>query len=221
MADRTPVGARPRCVAFDVDGVVIDSDAVHEHALNQALRELAGFELTHDEHLRQFKGLPTSTKLSRLVMADRLDTRTATKVLERKQQLTLPAVRDLPVDPSKRALLATLRHAGWRLCAVSNAVRHTVQVMVEQADVGSLLEFALCNEDAAPKPSPALYLLAAERFGVEPANMVVVEDGDPGIIAAVRAGCALVAVTGPGDVGPQLLPRIIEAAVRSEMKVAV
>lgn len=213
-----PLGAHPKCVAFDVDGCLLDSDAVHHNALQQALHEVAGFMLTHDE-LRGFRGLPTREKLSRLVLADRLGTRDAGKVLERKQELTVPGIRALPHDPSKKELLATLRRAGYRLCAVSNAVQPTVTAMLENVGFTGF-EFALSNEHAAPKPSPALYLLAAERFGCDPSRVVVVEDGDYGIVAAVRAGCQVVAVRSPAEVGPALLERIVLASVRSQIGVA-
>jgi HAD superfamily hydrolase (TIGR01509 family) len=37
------------------------------------------------------------------------------------------------------------------------------------------------------KPSPDIFLLAAERLGVAPADCIVYEDGDPGLEAARRA----------------------------------
>lgn len=211
----------PGFVAFDVDGCLVDTDALHESALNRSLREIAGFELTHEEHLQHFKGLPTSIKLSRLITSNRIGTRDATKVADRKQQLTAAMLADLPPDPSKRELLLALRRASFRLCAVSNALPASVQSMVDHAGVGSLLDFFLSNTDAAPKPSPALYLMAAERMAVEPSDLVVIEDGDLGIASAVRAGCQVVAVNGPSEVGLPLFPRIVEASVRGAIKVAV
>lgn len=203
------------CVAFDVDGCLISTDGVHERALNYALRDVAGFTLTHAEHLTTYKGLPTSVKLSRLIQADRLTPLQATKVLDAKQAHTLPAIEALPYDPRPRALLLKLRGAGYQLCAVSNAVHASVMAMVRKAQVDTLLEFTLSNEDAAPKPAPDLYLLAAQRFGVRPDELVVVEDGAPGIVAATRARCTVVAVDGPQDVTPALMPRIVLAGLRA------
>ena len=40
----------------------------------------------------------------------------------------------------------------------------------------------------APKPSPDVFLEAARRLGVAAGECHVFEDGDPGIIAAQRAG---------------------------------
>jgi ribosomal-protein-alanine N-acetyltransferase len=38
------------------------------------------------------------------------------------------------------------------------------------------------------KPAPDLFLLAAQRLGIDPATCLVLEDAEPGVIAAHRAG---------------------------------
>jgi beta-phosphoglucomutase-like phosphatase (HAD superfamily) len=45
------------------------------------------------------------------------------------------------------------------------------------------------------KPDPELFLLAAERAGVDPALCVVIEDAPDGIAAAKAAGAKCIAVT--------------------------
>jgi len=45
------------------------------------------------------------------------------------------------------------------------------------------------------KPHPELFLLAAERMGVESANCVVIEDAPNGVQAAGAAGAKCIAVT--------------------------
>ncbi len=50
------------------------------------------------------------------------------------------------------------------------------------------------DDVSAPKPSPAPYLLAAQRLGVAPARCLVFEDSETGAEAAHRAGCFVVQV---------------------------
>jgi len=45
------------------------------------------------------------------------------------------------------------------------------------------------------KPNPELFLLAAERMGIESANCVVIEDAPNGVQAAKAAGAKCIAVT--------------------------
>jgi len=45
------------------------------------------------------------------------------------------------------------------------------------------------------KPDPQVFLLCAERLGVEPAQCAVIEDAPQGVEAANRAGMASIALT--------------------------
>ncbi|WP_116150242.1 HAD family phosphatase [Paraburkholderia sp. BL27I4N3] len=49
---------------------------------------------------------------------------------------------------------------------------------------------------ASPKPAPDVYLLAAQRMGMEPGRCLVVEDSVAGTTAAVAAGMAVLGYTG-------------------------
>ena len=44
------------------------------------------------------------------------------------------------------------------------------------------------------KPAPDMFLLAAQRLGVQPLDCLVVEDGEPGMIGARAAGMAVAAL---------------------------
>jgi beta-phosphoglucomutase-like phosphatase (HAD superfamily) len=50
-------------------------------------------------------------------------------------------------------------------------------------------EFVTTGEEVSKgKPFPDLFLLAAERFGISPAECLVLEDSEPGVMGASRAG---------------------------------
>jgi beta-phosphoglucomutase-like phosphatase (HAD superfamily) len=57
------------------------------------------------------------------------------------------------------------------------------------------------DDGARTKPAPDLFLLAAERLGVEPARCVAFEDSPNGVVAARAAGMVVVAVPGPMTTG--------------------
>jgi beta-phosphoglucomutase-like phosphatase (HAD superfamily) len=59
----------------------------------------------------------------------------------------------------------------------------------------------LSGADARTKPAPDLFLLAADRLGVEPAHCVAFEDSPNGVAAARAAGMVVVGVPGPMTVG--------------------
>ena len=50
------------------------------------------------------------------------------------------------------------------------------------------------DEVERSKPEPDIFLLAARRLGVAPADCTVVEDAPSGVLAARRAGCRVIHV---------------------------
>lgn len=82
------------------------------------------------------------------------------------------------------------------VCSTSNerAVSTIVRVMLGDAIAARMPVFA---GDVVPKkkPAPDIYLLAAEKLGVNPARCVVVEDSRIGLLAAKAAGMRCVVTT--------------------------
>ena len=56
-----------KAVLFDLDGVLVDACDWHYKALNRALEEVSNTYINQEEHIKEFNGLPTLTKLSMLV----------------------------------------------------------------------------------------------------------------------------------------------------------
>jgi len=199
-----------KAIAFDLDGTLVDADELHYVALNRALAQCGPqAPITREEHLSTFKGLPTIKKLEILLEAKRITGSEWREVNLRKLQETLVAIKEtLNPDPEKLLLLSALKRDGWQICVCSNAMRKSVRAMLEQCQLARFLDFWLSNQDTIPKPAPDMYLLAAKLYGIEASQLVVVEDALPGKQAAQAAGCLLVEVEGPVEVGPYLIPRI-------------
>lgn len=100
-----------------------------------------------------------------------------------------------PLKPGAAPLLHALRQAGVP-CAVASSSRRD-EIEHRLGRVGVLQHFhawAGGNEVPRGKPDPALYQLAAERLGVEPAQCLAFEDSENGARAAQAAGIAVVIV---------------------------
>lgn len=199
-------------LAFDLDGVLWDSDLTHYVAVNEALKHYGEY-INEAEHLSTFKGLPTVKKCEMLTAMGRLPATAHSDISLRKQAATQFAIEQTTKSNAKvLALLLGLKTATWRLCCCSNSVRDTVQRVLIQTGLIDFMDFYLSNEDVArAKPYPDIYLKAARIFGVKSEQLVVVEDAEAGRRAALAAECSLVSVAGPKEVGPELIHRIVAA----------
>jgi len=93
------------------------------------------------------------------------------------------------------ALLHHVRAGGSRTAVASGGTRHHVGVTLRKLALEPHFEAVVTCEDAPrSKPHPDLFLEAARRLGLRPADCVVIEDSPRGREAAEAAGMPCVMV---------------------------
>ena len=99
--------------------------------------------------------------------------------------------------PGVRECLSDLRLHRIRLAVATGSLERIVRKNLKLLDIEDLIEEIVTSEDCEKgKPDPDIFLLAAERLGVEPGECLVVEDSRNGLIAAERAGMSRVGFNG-------------------------
>lgn len=84
------------------------------------------------------------------------------------------------------------------VCIASGSPRAVVEGGIKYMGIEENVSFFLGSEDYTEgKPNPTVFLLAAEKLGLEPKDCVVFEDSCPGVTAAKRAGMKCVAIVLP------------------------
>ena len=188
-------------VLFDMDGVLIEAKDWHYEALNKALG-LFGMEISRYDHLVTYDGLPTRKKLEMLSVERGLSRKLHQFINLIKQQYTLEQVH-LHCKPLfiHEYALSRLKNEGLLTGVCSNAVRKTVEVMLEKAMIVQYFDVLLSNEDVTlPKPNPEIYITCMERLGVIPNETLILEDNENGIKAAVASGAHLMQIESVYDV---------------------
>ena len=103
--------------------------------------------------------------------------------------------RKLELLPGVGLLLDQLDEAGVRYGVASSSPADWVELHLgERGLLDRLATVVTGDEVHLTKPDPALYRLACERMGVDPANAVALEDSVHGVTAAKAAGMWAVAV---------------------------
>ncbi len=198
---------------FDMDGVLIDARNWHYEALNRALR-LFGMAISRYDHLTTFDGLPTKKKLQLLTAVRGLSPSLHSFLNEMKQRYTMEivAVECKPAFVQQYAL-SRLQAEGYRMAVCSNSIRPSVEAMMERAELRRYLDFTISNQDVAQaKPHPEMYATAISRLGLQPHEVLVVEDNENGLAAARASGAHVMAVRGVEDVTYGAIVARIQAA---------
>lgn len=185
-----------RAAVFDLDGLMVNTEEMY---IEVGYRLLEPWGLTYDDDLRhRMMGLPAQVALELMIDYHQLDI-TLNDLAARSTALVDEqiAVR-LDAMPGLYVLLDWLQANEIPKAIATSGTRDYARHIVERLDIAHHFQFILTAEDVLHgKPNPEVYLLAAKRLDLLPAEIMVLEDSENGCRAAVAAGAFTVAV--PGD----------------------
>ena len=205
-----------RTLIFDCDGVLADTERyAHLPAFNATFREFGlALHWSEDEYGRKLqiaggKERMASELTPEFVAANGLPTDPAELAAEvarwhkRKTQIYTELVDGgkIPARAGITRIIREAQDAGWRLAVASTSAEPSVRAILKNAagpERAERFDLVLAGDVVAhKKPAPDIYLLAVERLGVDPADVLVIEDSRNGLEAAHAAGLrCLVTVNG-------------------------
>jgi HAD superfamily hydrolase (TIGR01509 family) len=185
---RPPV--RPAAVLFDCDGVLADTEALHDRIMAEEVTAL-GWALSPEEGARRFRGLAWEAIAPQIeqrlgpgsVPADFLPGLVA-RVVRALEEETEPM-------PGARDAIAAIEAAGLPVAVASNSSRAELATKLRRLGLAETFRgraFSV-NDVERPKPAPDMYRAAAAACGADPHLCVVVEDSVAGARAGISAGC--------------------------------
>ena len=198
-----------KAVIFDLDGVLVDACDWHRVALNEALREICSYEISLEEHYKEFNGLPTKVKLKRL--AERGIIENSHKIFDEVEQLkqtkTVEAInRYAFVREEKIKLMEFLRSKNIKIGCYTNSIRKTALLMLEKTGIAQYFDVIITNQEVKrSKPDPEGYNLCIKMLQTTPEQTIIVEDSDNGFNAAKLSGAIVVRVENQEKVNLDLL----------------
>ena len=189
-----------KAVLFDMDGVLVEAKDWHYEAFNRAL-DVFGMAISRSEHLSQYDGLPTKTKLKMLTEKKGLPTGLHTFLNDLKQEYT----RDIIVTNCRPVFnveyaLSRLHAEGYKIAVCSNSIRTSIEMMMEKSALLPYIDRIISNQDVSKgKPDPEMYLKAMEVFNLKPEECLILEDNENGIKAARASGANLLIISEVSD----------------------
>ncbi len=183
---------------FDHDGTLALSMHVHYDGWIEAFRKNGGeFEFTR-ETAQSYAGVGMHDTVE--ILNRRFGCAMDPDQVVRDQEAYFFANIDRVAPYEPVVDFARARAAeGKPIAVASGGLRETVAKTMEAVGIAALFDIVVTQDDVEnSKPAPDLFLLAAEKMGVEPGGCLVFEDSGLGIQAAQAAGMAAVLVE-PGD----------------------
>ncbi len=182
-----------RAVAFDMDGLVANSEDVYEGVGAEVLRRRGK---VFEEELRQaMMGLPAPKALQVMIDWHQLGDTIESLALESEEVFWHAAQDVLQTMPGVVELLDWLDDRSIPRGLVTSGGREYSARILDTIGVTDRFAFRVTADDVVHgKPAPEPYLRAASLLSVDPTEMLVLEDSGTGCRAGVAAGAYTVAV---------------------------
>lgn len=173
-----------KCLIFDSDGTLVDSELLNCQALATQLARL-GVDCRAEALLERYRGWQLRAELDDLEQRHgvELDAAFVDRFRHRASGLFSDALQ--AVD-GVRTALEQLNHP---MCVASNGPLAKLQLALRVTRLEPFFAGKLFSayEVGSFKPDPGLFLFAAKKMGYAPADCVVIEDSEVGLRAAAAA----------------------------------
>ena len=182
---------------FDMDGLLFDTERVY----NEALYFIANQYGLHveQEMLNKLRGTSGETMYNIVnTYWDSVDSKQLCDELFAHAKKILQ--HHVPVKEGVYEILSFFKEHHVKMAIASSAPRKLILHNIKEANIQDYFDVIVSGDQVQhSKPSPDIFLLAADKLKLSPRDCYVFEDGIHGVKAAVLAGCATIMI-------PDLLP---------------
>ncbi len=175
-------------IIFDLDGVVINSEPVHQRLEYELFREL-GLNIPSDER-NSFVGTSSADMWTTIIEKYSLNKAPQDMLgLGRGRYLELVRNGRVPLVEGVLDIIKLFQANGFKILLASSSSSITIREVLKCFKLEEV--FSVCvggDQVSRSKPSPEIFLKAAQLGGSMPAECLVIEDASNGVLAAREAG---------------------------------
>lgn len=182
-----------KCVIFDCDGILVDSEAISTQVLVDMADEM-GLSISFDEVIHEFSGKSFHSIVS--YFNERIEENLPENFEQLFRKKTFAAFKS-DLQPIQ-GIHNVLNELSVPFCVASSGPREKIILNLTKVNlINRFSEDRIFSsyEIESWKPDPDIYLFAAKKMGYEPSECAVVEDSIYGVTAAITGGFETFAYT--------------------------
>ena len=187
-----------KCVIFDMDGVIVDTEPVHFEAMSKVLKK---YNATLPENLfRTFVGKRATECFGILKLHYSIPEEIDQLIIKHDEwysSILKEKIQQKILLPTKGLvnLLKELKQYDFLAGLVSSSPRWQVKFILESFDLSNYFQATIAGDEVKDgKPNPEGFLFCARKLSVSPESCVVIEDSPLGIEAATRCSMKAIAL---------------------------
>lgn len=180
-----------------MDGVIIDSEPLHQKVEKELIEELGGEMTAADQE--HFVGTTDEYMWSTFKERFNLKSSVEEMIINKKNRF-MEEIQKISLVEGFKEVLEVFADEGYPIALASSNNRRAVDQIVKQFGLDEYLEFAMSGEDVRNgKPDPEIFLKTAEAMSVDPKDCLVIEDAKNGVLAAKAAGMKCIGFNHPNS----------------------
>src|SRR6266849_289143 len=175
-------------VIFDMDGVIVDSEIQWKTLEGYFLQSLIPTWSSSDQD--KIIGLGVHDLYTLLIGHYGLQ-KTKAQFLELYQEMSNEIYgQKVSLIVGFSDLITTLNKNNIPVALASSSPKSWINIMLRRFGLQSSFKVVVSADEleGEGKPSPAIYLLTAQRLGVSPTSCIAIEDSKNGVLSAKNAG---------------------------------
>lgn len=172
---------------FDMDGTLVDSGQLHEHAWTEMLNK---YGIPIDRlFMRSLAGVPTKGTIEILLEKFNLKVSASLDEMNDFKEQVVHDTMHLYVKPTALLEVAQRYHGKKPMAIGTGAYTEEAKNILCLCGLDTYIDVVVgADQVLNPKPAPDTFLRCAELLGVEATKCVVFEDSKLGLQAAASAG---------------------------------
>jgi len=190
-----------KAVIFDMDGVLIDSEPFH-FVVNEKIFANLGINLNEEEY-HSFIGTTHKDMWSTLKKKFNLP-QSVPELVNMQVSGNIEYIKNENIEPIKikgvEDLLSGIARENIKIGIASSSPTDVIKLVINKLGINDYFSVITGGEEIEKgKPSPDIFLKAANRLNVNSSDCLVVEDSKNGVLAAKAAGMKCVGYKNPNS----------------------
>lgn len=181
--------AKAKGAVFDMDGTLIDSNTLHVGSWQQAC-ERVGLKIDKDTYMRETgkSGSDIVAQLCKEQNKELSEEDTKQLVEDESKIFKNDKLPDADLVPQVIKIVKAAKAKGLKMAVASGGQHDVVEKILKEHGLEDMFDVVVTSKDVENcKPAPDIFLLAADKLGVQPEECVAYEDAEMGFKSASAA----------------------------------
>ena len=201
-----------KAVLFDFNGTLFNDTDIHIDVWRKYIKEKLYIEFSSEEFLKRIFGRDNNAIIADIFHID--DLNEIHRISEEKEQRyrDICSTMDISLVKGATGFFDILKEKKIPFTIATGANKSNVDFYFKVFHLDRWFDYdkVVYDDGYLPgKPDPAIYRLACEKLGVDPQDVMVIEDSPAGVTAAKRAGISEIYVISSKDSFPYEVKGII------------